>query len=335
MKIGIMSFAHHHGESYIQNLINNPYADLLGVADDDKVRGQEIAGKYGARMFSSYEELVEAGPDGVIICSENNRHRPMVELAASAGLNILCEKPIATTVHDGSAIVKTCEQAGVLLMTAFPMRFSTPLIEVKKRLDGGDFGNIFCFNCTNQGEMPKRHREWFVDKDLAGGGAVMDHTVHLVDIMRWYLGREVQEVYAQTNHIFHANEVDVETGGLEIITFDDGIFASIDSSWSRPSYWPSWGGLTLEMITERGAVLVDAFRQNITVYSDETHRASWSYWGTDANQVMVDEFIDAIRTGRQPAVSGYDGLKALEVVEAAYLSAQSGQPVQLPISQIG
>ena len=81
----------------------------------------------------------------------------------------------------------------------------------------------------------------------------MDHTVHLVDIMRWYLGREVSEVYAQTNRIFYADEVQVETGAVELITFENGAFASIDASWSKPAYWPSWGGLTFEMVTERGA----------------------------------------------------------------------------------
>lgn len=157
----------------------------------------------------------------------------------------------------------------------------------------------------------------------------MDHTVHLVDIMRWYLGREVSEVYAQTNRIFYADEVQVETGAVELITFENGAFASIDASWSKPAYWPSWGGLTFEMVTERGAVLVDAFRQNLTVYRQDRQRASWIYWGSDANQAMINEFIAAIQDQRQPRVTGYDGLKAVEVVDAVYKSAKLGQPVQI------
>jgi predicted dehydrogenase len=333
MKVGIMSFAHHHGEAYIQNLLAIPQIELLGVADDESSRGQRIAAENGTRYFPTYEGLIEAGPDGVIICSENNKHRPLVELAAAGGSNILCEKPIATTVEDAQAIVDACNRAGVLLMTAFPMRFSTPLVEVKNWIDAGELGEIYCFNATNQGALPKVHREWFADKELAGGGALMDHTVHLLDIMRWYLESEVSEVYAQINHIFHADEVDVETGGLELITFENGTFASIDSSWSRPPYWPSWGGLAFEMITERGAVLVDAFRQNLTIYRQDWQRAGWTYWGSDANQAMVNEFIAAIQDNRQPFVSGYDGLKAVEVVEAAYLSAECGQPLSLPLEK--
>ncbi len=331
MRIGIMSFAHHHADAYIQNLRAIPQVDLIGVADEAAHRGERIARQHGISFFRTYEDLLTAKLDGVIICSENSKHRYMVEMAADAGVNVLCEKPLATTVEDSLAIVNACEKADIVLMTAFPMRFSTPLIEVKARLDSGDFGQILCFNATNQGQLPTVHREWFVDETLAGGGAVMDHTVHLVDIMRWYLGEEVREVYAQTNRIFHADEVHVETGGLELITFESGTFATIDASWSRPPYWPTWGGLTFEMVTERGAVLVDAFRQNLNIYRHEWGRAGWTYWGSDANQAMVNEFVVAIRENRQPFVTGYDGLKAIEVVEAAYTSAESGQPVRLPL----
>jgi predicted dehydrogenase len=209
------------------------------------------------------------------------------------------------------------------------MRFSAPLLEVKARIDDGDFGGVYCFTATNQGELPGKHRDWFVDKELAGGGALMDHTVHLVDIMRWYLNSEVREVYAQTNQIFHAGEVDVETGGLELLTFQNGTFATIDASWSRPPYWPTWGGLTFEMITERGAVVVDAFRQNLTVYSHAWQRANFMYWGSDSNQAMLNEFVAAIREDRSPAVTGWDGYHAVEVTMAAYESAESGLPVRL------
>jgi predicted dehydrogenase len=332
MKVGILSFAHHHGEAYIQNLRAIPQLELLGVADEDAGRGKRIANQYSTRFFRSYEDLLTSGLDGVVVCTENSKHRAIVELAAGAGVHILCEKPLATTVEDARSIVDVCQRAGVLLMTAFPMRFSTPLMEVKKSIDAGDFGEIYCFNATNQGELPRVHRQWFVDEELAGGGAVMDHTVHLIDMMRWYLGREVSEVYAQTNRIFYKDEVQVETGALELITFENGSFASIDASWSRPPYWPSWGGLTFEMVTERGAVLVDAFRQNLTVYRKDRQRASWAYWGSDANQAMINEFVAALRERRQPLVTGYDGFKAVEVVAAAYASAETGQPVHLPLA---
>ena len=329
MKIGILSFAHLHAEAYIQNLRAVPGVDLIGLADEDPVRGERFARQFGANFFPTYEALLAARPDGVLVCSENSKHRPLVELAAAAGVNVLCEKPLATSVADAQAVIAACERSGVSLMTAFPMRFSVPLMEVKARLDAGELGEVMAWKGSNQGELPKKHRNWFVDKDLAGGGALTDHIVHLVDVMRWYLNSEVVEVYAVANRIFHAEEVDVETGGMVMLTFQNGVFASIDCSWSRPPYWPSWGGLSFELITDRGAVLVDAFLQNLTVYSHAVQRPTWAYWGSDANQAMVNEFIAALREQRQPKVTGLDGLRAVEVVAAAYRSVETGQPVLL------
>lgn len=329
IKIGILSFAHHHGEAYISNLRRMEGVELLGVTDDDPLRGQKIAAENHARYFHSYEDLFEARPDGVIICTENNRHRPFVEMAASRGVHVLCEKPLATTREDARAIVEACAKAGVLLMTAFPMRFSAPLLEIKARLDQGDFGDIYCFNATNQGELPAKYRAWFVDPELAGGGAIMDHTVHLVDMMRWFTGSEVETIYARSNKIFHAEEVDVETGALEMLTFANRVFATIDASWSRPQYWPTWGGLTFEMVTQRGAVVVDAFRQNLNVYRHEWQRSNWAYWGSDMNHAMVSDFAAAIRENRAPRVTGVDGLRAVEATLAAYESDRTGQTVQV------
>jgi predicted dehydrogenase len=329
IRIGILSFAHHHGEAYISNLRHMDNVELVGVADDDPMRGQTIAAQNHAQYFHTYEELLDTKPDGVIICTENNRHRPSVEMAASRGIHILCEKPIATTLENAQAIVDMCGKASVILMTAFPLRFNPSLLEIKARLDHGDFGDIYCFNATNQGELPTKHRAWFVDPELAGGGAIMDHTVHLVDIMRWFTGSDVASMYARSNKIFHAEEVEVETGALEMLTFENGVFATIDASWSRPQYWPTWGGLGFEMVTQRGAVIVDAYRQNLNIYRHEWQRSQWASWGSDMNHAMINEFASAIRENRPPKVTGEDGLRALEATLAAYESTRTGETVQV------
>jgi predicted dehydrogenase len=115
----------------------------------------------------------------------------------------------------------------------------------------------------------------------------MDHTVHLVDIMRWYLGSEVREVYAQSNKIFHAGEVEVETGGLELITFKTASLPpSTPAGAVRLLAHLGWAGLRAGH--GRGAVVVDAFKQNLTIYSHAERRPVWSYWGSDANQAMIE-----------------------------------------------
>jgi len=332
MKIGIMSFAHVHTEAYIGNLRAVPGVEMIGLADEDGSRGQHFAKMFNARLFPSYEALLTAKPDGVVVCSENVNHRPLVELAAEAGVHVLSEKPLATNLADAQAMVDACDAAGVILMTAFPMRFSATLLEVKAKLADGSLGQVYACNTTNQGQMPIHHRQWFVDRELAGGGAIMDHTVHLADILRWYFETEVVEVFARTNRILHASTVDVETGGLIMLTLANGTFASVDSSWSKPLNYPTWGGLTMELISERGLTIVDAFSQNLNIYTPSQSNNWWSYWGSDPNQAMVEEFVAAIREQRPPTVTGEDGYKALEVAMAAYASMETGQPVTLPLA---
>lgn len=330
MRLGILSVAHHHAEAYIGNLRAIPDVEMIGIADDDLEQGRQVAERFSVPLFDSYRALLAQKPDGVIVCSENARHAPLTRMAAEAGVHVLCEKPLATSLEDARAMIDVCARHGVKLMTAFPMRFNAPLIEVKQQIGG--LGRIYGCNTTNQGECPRHLRAWFVDKQLAGGGAVMDHTVHLADVLRWYLGCEVVEVYAETNDILYAGEVDgVETGGIVMLTFENGTFASIDCSWSRPPYYPTWGGLALDIVAEKGLVTASAFKQTMAVYSHARGRPAWMYWGSDANQAMVEEFVSAIRDDRAPAVTGEDGYKALEIVLAAYRSAASDQPVALGV----
>ncbi len=334
MKIGLLSFAHIHAEAYAHHLSNMPGVEFLGIADDDTARGEEAARRYGARFFPSYAGLLAEHPQGVVVCSENARHRPLVELAAQAGAHVVCEKPLATTLADAQAMVAACEGAGVLLMTAFPMRFSAPLLEIKALIDRGGLGAIHACNTTNQGQLPRRYRQWFVDKELAGGGSATDHVVHLADALRWLLGQEVVEVYAHLNRIMHGDTVEVETGGLAMLTFADGTFATIDCSWSRPANWPTWGGLAMDIIGDKAVVNVDAFRQNLAAYSNRPEHPSWLPWGSDADRAMILEFVAAIREQRAPRVTGGDGLRAVEIVQAVYRSAASGRPISLPFAAV-
>ena len=367
MNIGIMSAAHVHADAYVGCLRSIPGVHIAGIADHDHERGAAFARQYGLDYFASYEALLGQKLDGVIITSENAFHRELALKAAERSVHILCEKPLATKVRDAEDIVRAAIEAGVLLMTVFPMRFSVPVRTVREELLAGRLGTPLCFNASNQGQLPPGDRAWFTDPVLAGGGAIADHVVHLADIMRWYLGTEVVEVYAAANRIFHADEVQVETGGMVSVRFENGVFATIDCSWSRPASWPSWGGLSFDLITDKGAVRIDAFKQNLTLYptpkaskssteaktapAEQTGAAAkasidhdwttahshgdggfgprWLYWGSDANQAMIEEFIAAIREGREPAVTGADGLAAVRIIEAAYKSIQEGKAVRV------
>ncbi|MEO1286138.1 MAG: Gfo/Idh/MocA family oxidoreductase [Chloroflexota bacterium] len=330
VRVGIMSFAHLHAEGYIHNLRAMPDIEYVGFADHDVDRLEKYGQQFQSPTFDSYEALLSENLDAVIICSENNKHRELTELAASAGVHILCEKPIATTEVDALAMIEACQQANGNLMIALPMRFSAIAQQLKQSLARGDAGTVYCLNTTNQGENPDYHRAWFSDQTLAGGGAVMDHTVHVVDLLRWYMNAEPVEVYAEIDNLFDkVQRLDVDTAGLLMITFDNGVFVTLDTSWSRPAFYPTWGNVKIDVIAEQGIIRTDYFKQSLTVYDGQAQRPLWHYWGSDPNAGMIAEFFASIREDRSPLITGEDGLAALKVVLGAYESGRLHDVVRL------
>ncbi|MCP4305002.1 MAG: Gfo/Idh/MocA family oxidoreductase [bacterium] len=324
MRAGIFGVGHVHSESYVENLRAARGVEFVGAAETDRFMLADWTKRHHAFGYASDDELIAAGVDFGIVCSPTNAHLPTVERMAAAGVHVLCEKPLATNVDDAQRIVDVCAAAGVHLMTAFPMRFSPSLATGAEWIREGRIGEVLAITGTNRGHLPTGYAPWFADLKLAGGGAVMDHTVHLADVMRWWLGNEPDEVYAETNRILHP-EVAVETGGLVTVGFESGVFATIDCSWSRPDNYPTWGGLEIEAVGTEGVFTVDAFAQRFDVWSNG--QTSWVDWGSDTNQLMIDHFVGAVRGDHPVAVTGFDGLRATEVALAAYRSAERGQPV--------
>jgi len=328
IRIGMLSFAHMHAYSYAACLKQIPGVELVGIADDDPARGQEMARRFGTRFLASAEALLDEKLDGVILCAENARHRSLTELAAPHTPHILCEKPIATTLADAQAMIETSAAHGARLQIAFPVRFSPPVQRLKAVLDEGALGRIYSVKATNHGRMPGG---WFVDKALSGGGAVIDHTVHVIDLLRWFWNTEVTEVYAEIGYSLLHPDLGIDDAGMLSFNLATGAYGTLDTSWSRPTSYPTWGDVKLEVLGEKGAAKVDAFNQHLAVYSDQTGRGEWVNWGSNIDLGLIRNFVDTIATGREPFITGYDGLKALEVALAAYRSAETGLPVSLPL----
>ena len=239
---------------------------------------------------------------------------------------MICEKPLATTLADGRAMIGACKKAGVQLMTAFPCRFSPAMGRVKASVEQGRIGFILAIRGTNRGRCPFG---WFVDKSLSGGGAVIDHTVHVTDLIRWLTGKEVVEVYAETsNRMSHKEFEDI---GFLTLGLQGGSFASLDASWSRPKSYPTWGDVTMAVVGESGTLYLDMFSQNLVLYSDKSGGITWHPWGSNIDTLMIGVFVDAIAGGKPVPITGEDGLRAAEVALAAYRSADTAEPVALPL----
>lgn len=329
VRIGMISFAHMHAYSYahLARMIDDVV--LVAIADEDKDRGTDAARRFGATYCRDYRELLQNDIDAVVVCSENARHAEHVIAAAQAGKHILCEKPLASTLRDARAMVETCASRGVILAQAFPVRHVPAVVRAKSLIDAGKIGQVLAASTTNHGRMPGG---WFTDRALAGGGAVMDHTVHVVDVLRWFLGDEVKRVYAEVDTRFH--DVPIDDCGTLAIEFRGGVFATLDPSWSRPKSYPTWGDVTMEIVGTHGVISIDAFAQMFIESSDREGAVFYRYWGDDMDLLLVRDFVKAVKTGGRPAATGQDGLRALEVALAAYWSTELGAPVELPSNDL-
>jgi 1,5-anhydro-D-fructose reductase (1,5-anhydro-D-mannitol-forming) len=334
VKIGIMSFAHTHAADYVRVLVEMPGIELK-VSDPERAErssgeegGASFAAELGVEYVESYAELAAWRPDAVIVCSENTKHRRDAVLAASWGAHVLCEKPLATTLEDARAIIAACETAGVLLMTAFPVRFSSAFGSLRSAWHDGDLGSVLSVSAANNGRIPPE-RAWFTDVDLAGGGALIDHVVHSADLIRSLNdGNEPVRVFAAENRMLHADHPDVDTAAVVSVVYENGLIATIDSSWTKPDNYPVWGGLSLRVVGTGGIADADMFSEQVVGHSLE-HGSIVIPIGADTNRFMLEEFIAAIGEGRTPLVTGEDGYASLRIVVAAYESVRTGRAVHL------
>lgn len=324
IKIGIISFEHMHAVSYAKVLGNINGVEIAGIADLDEFRGTRMASRFHTKYYKSYKELLETDIAGVVICTNNHMHCQTAVDAANKGKHILVEKPFTTDIHSAEAMLKAAADNKVRIMTAFPMRFNPNVLEAKKQIDAGEIGDILCITGINHGKMPDG---WFIDPALSGGGCVMDHTVHLSDLMRWFVGSEYKTVYCESGNLIHNKNID--DCGIVNVEFENGVFASIDCSWAHHKNYTIWPQVDMEIIGSKGVLELKAFGQTERIYDAAGMSIDDMVWNETGDEGLIREFVEVCRTGKTPKVSGFDGAKAMEVALAAYHSSASREVVEV------
>ena len=327
IRLALLGVAHVHAQGYAALLRGREDVHLLGFCEADAEAARAFAHSSGLNSVP-LADLLALKPDGVIVCSETAHHLPLVKAAAAAGAHVLCEKPIAVTEQQAEAMQRACQAAGVQFVTAFPARFSPDVQALRQQVQGGHLGAVLSYNGVNHSVAPDREHPWFSAPLLAGGGAGMDHIVHLADLLR-YLGETPTEVYARFLAVatwVRPDQPDIDAAGLVTLRLASGATASIDCSWSRPPGYPRWGQLQLGVTATGGMLSLDVFAQTLNV-SGAAYR--WSGYGPDLNALMLDDFIRVCQGGVAGRSDWQDGYEALRVVAAAYASNALGQPVRL------
>lgn len=309
-----------HVWGYASAVRESPRAEFAGIWDEDESRRNKLAANFQTTPFTEMDHLL-ARCDAVIITSENSRHAELATAAANAGRHILCEKPLVITEEQGMQMLHAVLNGGVKLMTAFPCRFSPAYRRLKERVAHGEIGQVKAICATNRGRCPF---DWFVEKDKSGGGSMIDHVVHVADLLRDLLGQEVVSVHAQTGNNMYGK--DWEDTAMLTLEFPGGLFATLDSSWSRPSSYKTWGDVTMNVVGEKGAIEMDMFGQSVDVYTNEDNRHNLFGYGSNLDSLLVDAFFDCL-DGAEAVVSGFDGLQAARIALAGYESARTRRPV--------
>jgi predicted dehydrogenase len=323
-RIGFLSVAHLHAGSYASILARHPQAEIAGIWDHNPERGRSFAERFHAPFFSDVSSLLEVS-DGVIITAENRRHASCVRWASEAGKPILCEKPLVTREEEAEEMFQALRSSGVPLMTAFPCRYSPAYQRLKAKVQEGSLGRVLAISATNHGMCPF---DWFVVLEESGGGAMMDHVVHVVDLMRDFLQQEPVEVYAETsNKIFGKEWEDV---ALLHVRFEGGLFASIDSSWSRPSYYKIWGDVKMDVVCEGGVLEMNMFQQGFDWYTPQVPSCRLVSYGSNLDAGLIDDFVKVVAGEAEPPITAWDGLQSARVAIYAYESARRSEPVSVP-----
>jgi len=335
VNFALCSFAHFHAYSYARAVKELENARLVAAFDDDETRGRDGAARCGVELRNDLDKLLARDDiDAVVVTSETVKHLEHVRRIAEAGKHVLCEKPIATTLRDADEMVRMVRRTGIMFQTAFVMRYHSNALLVKDLVDQGDIGRIVSMAGQNRlnRELPLG-TPWFIKPELSGGGAIMDHTVHLADLMRWLTGSEASSVYTEVGRNV-TEGLGVEDNFMTLVGMRDGSIGTIDGSWDKSKTYHTWGDVVMEIIGTEGMILLDSFRQNVDLFAQQPpmNRLTKQYYGCDADKEMIRDFIRCIQEGGQPRASVHDGRQALEITVASYISARQNKVVSLPLS---
>ncbi|RYJ08066.1 Gfo/Idh/MocA family oxidoreductase [Halogeometricum borinquense] len=329
VRLGICSTAHVNAEVYAALLSKLSDVELVGISDENVDRGRRRASAVGTKAMSRSELMRSV--EGVVICSPTAIHGELFDLALVHDVAVLTEKPLATSLSEAKRLRDRCDESGIVAGMAMPVRCSRPMIRLKRAYEDGTLGDVVAVSGVNRGRMPGG---WFTNPELAGGGAVMDHTDHIIDVVRWITNEEVEDVYAELDTRFY--DIPVEDVNLLSMTLSNGASFVLDGSWSTPLKNPFWGDARVEFVGTDGTLSADCFGQRCTHVQDTKQDRSVEsiYWGADPNIELLRDFAESVRTGRQPQTTLSDAVATVAVMEAAYESAERGEPVEVDTSVI-
>ena len=311
-----------------------PEAQLVGALRSAGGYTTEIEQAWGVPCFTDWNQLLSVQPEALIVASTSGMHFAQAKAALEQGLHVLVEKPMTLQVNEARQLVALARQKNLRLGVVYQRRSDPVYSAIKKAIDAGALGQPVLLSIT----MPYYRSadyyasaEWRGTWALDGGGVLMNQGIHLVDVAVWWLGR-AQQVSAFAATQVHTIEVE-DTLALSAVMASGALVSIAATTASQPG-----ATHTLELCGTLGSLRIEGEQVTRWDVQGWPRPESSEVFGSasDPKQTsqtghlrLVRDFIEAIQQRRDPLVSGEEGIKSLELVQAAYLSAREARVVQL------
>jgi UDP-N-acetyl-2-amino-2-deoxyglucuronate dehydrogenase len=313
--------------------------ELISICDNNENTLATMSDKYHVKGYLSLKEmLAKEKLDVISLCTPSGLHPRQAIEAAEAGVHVISEKPMATRWEDANNMVKACDKAGVRLFVVKQNRRNTTLQLLKRAMTEGRFGRIFMVNLNVFWSRPQEYYDsakwrgtWELD-----GGAFMNQASHYVDLIDWLIG-PVEKIQAMTGTL--DRNIEVEDSGVLNIKWRNGALGSMNVTML--TYPKNLEG-SITILGEKGTVRVGGVAVNEIQHWEFEDTKDYDIQIRDANYQTTSIYgfghplyyknvIDVFREGVEPETDGREGLRSLEVLIAAYLSARDGKTVSLPL----
>jgi UDP-N-acetyl-2-amino-2-deoxyglucuronate dehydrogenase len=312
-------------------------AELVGVCDLHQETRDAASAEWGVPGYEDYNDMLAAGVDAVSVCLPHHLHAPVCAELADAGVHVLCEKPLATSLEDCDLIIDACERNDVRLGVVYQHRFNDNSQALRRLLDSGRLGRpivgtaLFQYYKSPTDTAYFEGSGWRGSWERDGGGVLNSHAVHAIDLICWLLGN-VEEAHGVIATLTH--DVEVEDTGVALLRFESGALATITASMSVGVGFES--RITVSG-TEGVAVLTDSRRLDVEYLNGghasyafdeplaaDSFRTNLAYGRGHLAQLA--DFVEAIREHRAPLCDGHAGRRVLAVIKAIYADARVTQP---------
>ncbi|MEW9050830.1 MAG: Gfo/Idh/MocA family oxidoreductase [Neobacillus sp.] len=333
--IGCGSIAQHR---HLPEYKMNTQVELVAVCDSNEQRAKEVAEKYGAKAYTSYEELLNSGlVDVVSVCTPNYLHAPISIAALNAGIHVLCEKPMATSREEAEAMIAAANESGKKLMIAHNQRFVPSHQRARQLIANGEIGKIYSFRTAfghggPEGWSVEGKEGWFFQKEKAFVGAMGDLGVHKTDLLRYVLGEEITEVgsFVETSAKDFA---DVDDNAVCVLKTESGIIGTLAASWAYVSSEDNstiiYGEKAILRLEDDPTNSLVVQYANGEVVNYQLGKIQSNDAGGQNNSHVIEKFVEAVIQDQEVPVTGEEGMKSLEVILAALESNETKQIVRV------